>query len=139
MTVLGLVFVLFGVAVIAVSAGVDLWAGFPGFGPLQIAGVVIGILLAGLGIALFVSTWRRSIRALAASPLALALYGIVAGLVIVEAGLRLVEVEGGEAALLLTENQQLANMVEDPVLEPRVEGNPGGHDANGSHSSQDNL
>jgi hypothetical protein len=60
-TVLGLVFVLFGVAVIAVSAGIDLWAGFLGFGPLQIAGVVTGVFLAGLGIALFVPTGRRAI------------------------------------------------------------------------------
>lgn len=136
MTTLGLVFVLFGVTVVAVSAGVDLWAGYPGFGPLQIAGIVIGFSLAGLGIALLIPAGRRPIRALAASPLALALYGIVAGLAIVEAGLRLVEVEGGETALFAVEMRELLEPIEDPVLEYRVAPNAAGHDANGFRNAR---
>lgn len=106
MTVLGLVFLLFGVAVIVVSAGVDLCVGrLSRFRPFTDRRRLHRVFARGPRDRAILSCGaanRPSTRSVAvgARPV-----GIVAGLAIVKSGLRLAELVGGAAALFLTENQ----------------------------------
>ena len=120
-----------GVGLATASAFADAWSGYPGFGPLQIAGIIAGLVLMGLGAAIFAPASRRRLATWAGAPVALACFGIGAGAVVAEVGLRVLGGAAGETALFAVEMRELMEPIVNPVLEYRVAPNAAGHDANG--------
>jgi lysophospholipase L1-like esterase len=125
-----LVLIVVGIGIIGADIYVDTLWGNPGFGPLQIGGIMLGASLVALGV---VATFRRGrfwLKRLLMTRTALVVFGTCFGLLAAEATLRLLDGVIGEASYH-AEIEELSERVADPHLGYAMPANAFGHDANG--------
>ena len=125
------IFTLCGVLLAFASLAADFFSGHPGFGPLQILGLVGGLTLALTGVASSKASARLWLKRLILSKGGLVAISVVFSMVLVEVALRMWEEPTDEAAQFYGERAQLSKLVPDEILRFRLPSNVFGHDSSG--------